>query len=230
MTSRVNITLSKSIYPEDIEALLKTLSKAGFFSQGLLIGSWVMPIYRELYHIHYVLKTFDIDFAVEAISAKNPKRVNLEKIFIDSGYVVVTDYETGLRKFSKGGFEVEFLIHRHGGRDTPTKNINHLDITATPLPFIDILFRFPIIVSFVDYETRVPCPESLFIHKLIVAQRRTNNAKRGNDFDQCRILTTILDEQMLRKIMISMKLGRKTQGNIITSCTTIGFPPRLLGL
>jgi len=156
--------------------------------------------------------------------------VNLEKIFIDSGYVVVTDYETGLRKFSKGGFEVEFLIHRRGGRDTQTKNINHLDITATPLPFIDILFRFPIIVSFVDHETRVPCPESLFIHKLIVAQRRTNNAKRENDFDQCRILTTILDRQMLRKIMMSMKLGRKTKGNIITSCTAIGFPPHLLDL
>jgi hypothetical protein len=40
----MNITLSKSIYPEDIEALLKALFKTGFFSQGLLIGSWVMPI------------------------------------------------------------------------------------------------------------------------------------------------------------------------------------------
>ncbi|MGA2333128.1 MAG: hypothetical protein ABSG75_15360 [Syntrophales bacterium] len=68
----MSITLSKSIYPKDIEALLKTLFKNGFFSQGLLIGSWVMPIYRELFHVHYVLKTFDIDFAVETISSTNP--------------------------------------------------------------------------------------------------------------------------------------------------------------
>jgi len=226
----MNITLSKSIYPEDVEALLQALSKADFFSQGLLIGSWIMPIYREIFNIHYILKTFDIDFAVETISSKNPKHVNLEKIFIDFGYVVVTDYETGLRKFSKGGFEVEFLIHRRGGRDIPTQNISHLNITATPLPFIDILFLFPISVRFIDYEVRVPCPESLFIHKLIIAQRRTNDAKRENDFAQCRILTNSLDQQMLRKIMVSLKLSGKTQGTIIASCTTIGFPPHLIGL
>jgi len=226
----MNITLSKSIYPEDIETLLQALSKADFFSQGLLIGSWIMPIYREIFNIHYILKTFDIDFAVETISSKKPNHVNLEKIFIDLGYVVVTDYETGLRKFTKGGFEVEFLIHRPGGRDIPMKNISHLNITAMPLPFIDILFLFPISVRFIDYEVRVPCPESLFIHKLIVAQRRTNDAKRENDLAQCRILTTSLDQQMLRKIMVSLKLSRKIQSNIVASCTTIGFPPQLIEL
>ncbi|MCX5842564.1 MAG: GSU2403 family nucleotidyltransferase fold protein [Deltaproteobacteria bacterium] len=226
----MNITLSKSIYPENVEALLQALSKADFFSQGLLIGSWIMPIYREIFNIHYILKTFDIDFAVESISSKKPKHVNLEKIFIDFGYVVVTEYETGLRKFTKGGFEVEFLIHRRGGRDIPMKNISHLNITASPLPFIDILFLFPISVRFIDYEVRVPCPESLFIHKLIVAQRRTNDAKRENDLAQCKILTTSLDQQMLRKIMLSLKLSRKIQSNIVASCTTIDFPPQLIEL
>jgi hypothetical protein len=32
MTPRINITLSESIYPEDIETLLESLFKTGFFS------------------------------------------------------------------------------------------------------------------------------------------------------------------------------------------------------
>lgn len=226
----MNIIMTKSIYPEDVGSLLQALSRADFFSQGLLIGSWIMPIYKKIFNIHYILKTFDIDFAVKTVSSKNSKHVNLENIFIDFGYVVVTDYETGLRKFTKGGFEVEFLINRRGGRDIPMQNVNHLNITAMPLPFIDILFLFPISVRFVDYEVRVPCPESLFIHKLIVAQRRTNDTKRENDFAQCRIITNALDQQVIRKIMSSLKLSRKTKGYIMASCKTIGFPPHLVGL
>ena len=44
----VTRTLNESFFPTEIRALLRTLSEAGFFERSLLIGSWVMPIYREL--------------------------------------------------------------------------------------------------------------------------------------------------------------------------------------
>jgi hypothetical protein len=45
--------LEKVSLPDEITALLRTLSSVGFFERSALIGSWVMPIYHELYNAHY---------------------------------------------------------------------------------------------------------------------------------------------------------------------------------
>lgn len=57
-------TLNESLFPSEIRTLLRTLSEAGFFGRSLLVGSWVMPIYRELYGVSYSLRTLDVDFAI----------------------------------------------------------------------------------------------------------------------------------------------------------------------
>lgn len=44
-------------FPPQIGELLRALSEVGFFDRSLLIGSWVMPLYRELYGVHYLLRT-----------------------------------------------------------------------------------------------------------------------------------------------------------------------------
>src|SRR5512143_3508242 len=54
-------TLNESLFPPEIMTLLRTLSEAGFFERSLLVGSWVMPIYRELYGVSYTLRTLDVD-------------------------------------------------------------------------------------------------------------------------------------------------------------------------
>ena len=221
------LTLSKAPYPDDVETLLKALFGAGFFQSGVLIGSWVMPLYRELFGLQYALKTFDIDFAVEAaVAGRSGGKIDLEKILVDAGYVILTDYDTGLRKFSKGGFEIEFLCHRRGGRDIPKLDLKHWNITAVPLPFIDILFQYPLELSFADYEIRIPCPEALFIHKLIIAQRRTNSTKGENDLAQCRCIAAILEPARLARIMKSFKLSGRTRKQMGVSCEAIHFPPQ----
>jgi len=71
-------TLRTINLPNEITTLLRSLSNVGFFERSALIGSWVMPIYQELYQARYILKTLDIDFAVYAAHpVKSPKFCNL---------------------------------------------------------------------------------------------------------------------------------------------------------
>jgi len=217
------------VLPKEIHALLRSLYQIGFFSHSLLAGSWVFPLYKAVFNIRYALKTFDIDFAIDLISLGSAKPVNMESLFKDLGYIPVIDYATGLRKYSREGFEIEFLVQRKGNRDPDHIPIPRLNVTATPLPFLDILFQSPLIINLADFTIRVPCPEALFIHKLIVAQRRTNSIKKENDLSQCQALIPVLETNKLQKIIRTMKLGPKSKKAILTSCETVHFPPQKLG-
>ena len=155
------------------------LHGADFFSYGLLVGSWVFPVYHEYFGISYVLRTLDLDLAVDATS-KRIKDQNIEELFHKQDYIIITDYETGLRKFTKGGFEIEFLVQRNGRTDHMKAEIKELNISAIPLPFIDILFTMPLDIDLGDYGIVIPCPESMFLHKMIVSQKRPSQSKKMN--------------------------------------------------
>jgi hypothetical protein len=217
------------IFPEEIHGLLRTLYRMGFFSHSLLAGSWIFPLYEAVFNIRYALKTFDIDFAIDLVSLRSAKPANLEKLFKDLGYVRVIDYTSGLRKYSREGFEIEFLVQRKGDREPEHVPISRLNVTATPLPFLDILFESPLLLNLGDLKIKVPCPEALFIHKLIVAQRRRNSLKEENDLSQCRASIPVLETEKLQQVIRSMKLGPKTKKAILISCEMIHFPPQKLG-
>jgi len=108
-------TLSKNLFPAHIHNLLRAMSGVGFFERSLLIGSWVMPMYEELYNAVYVLRTLDIDFAVHVAHLRKHPRTDLEKLIIGLGF---TDFiaAEGIQKFTSGGYEVEFITQRSGGR------------------------------------------------------------------------------------------------------------------
>jgi hypothetical protein len=74
-------------FPPPIGGLLRTLSKVGFFDRSLLIGSWVMPLYQELYGVRHVLRTFDVDFAVHLVHQQKKMRADLERLINDLGFV-----------------------------------------------------------------------------------------------------------------------------------------------
>jgi hypothetical protein len=217
-----------TVFPKNVVEVLRSLSLANFFSQGLLVGSWVMLLYKEIFKIPYTLRTFDIDFALETITPGPQNAVDLEKILADLGYLVITDYQTGLRKFTREGLEVEFLVHRKGGREVPKIEVKHLNVSAQALPHVDILFLFPIVVDFGKYKIRIPSPEALFLHKLIIAQKRKSEAKKENDLAQCKILSSALDFTKISQILKSLKLSEKSRRLMTTSCKAIGFPPQFL--
>jgi superfamily I DNA and RNA helicase len=71
---------NNALFPPPVFELLRTLSSVGFFEESMLIGSWVMPLYREFFDIAYVLRTMDIDFAVR--SAQRLNGAHLPNTFI----------------------------------------------------------------------------------------------------------------------------------------------------
>jgi hypothetical protein len=220
---------NKNIFPSEVRELLQAFYSVGFFDESLLIGSWVMPLYQEAFGIHYVLRTMDIDFAVKFALSERDKKVDLEKVITDLGYIPVI-MQSGIRKFTRESFTVEFIAYRKGGRDDQIVSIRKWNITASPLPFVDLLLGFPFMADFGSFKVRAPLPEAFFVHKLITAQRRLGEGKKDKDLDQCSIIARQLDPDRLDIVVRSLKLSKKTQKALRGSCEAIDFPPQMLRL
>lgn len=215
--------LHKVQFPSPVGRLIRSLSEIGFFDSSLLIGSWVMPIYQELYGAPYVLRTFDVDFAVHIAHPQTKMRADLERIITNLGFV---DYIAagGVRKFTAGGYEVEFIAERRGGREIGVTAIREWNINALPLPFIRILIDHSETAVFDACTIRFPIPEAFFLHKLIIAPRRLTNQKREKDFEQCAALMPVIDDDRLQRVVLSRRFGRVPRRHIAQSCASIGFP------
>ncbi len=153
------------------------MSVVGFFDRSLLVGSWVMPIYHELYGAPYGLRTLDVDFAVHLAHPNKQMRADLESLITSLGFIDYLAAE-GVQKFSAGGYEVEFIVQRPGGREIGALPVRKWNLNALPLPFISILLAFSESASVDGFTIRGPIPEAFFVHKLIVAPRRRSEAKR----------------------------------------------------
>jgi hypothetical protein len=211
------------VFPPDIYGLLQTLSSSGFFERSLLVGSWVMSIYQELYNVDYVLKTLDVDFAVHVAHQFKDNKADLEKLISELGFSDFISAQ-GLQKFTAGGYEIEFVAHRQGGRKDNVVVVKEWNITAQPLPFINILLEFSELAKIDDFFIRFPIPESFFLHKLIIAQKRRSEAKQAKDLDQCKILKEIINHDQLNQIIKSQKMSKETRRCIRSSSEAIEFP------
>jgi hypothetical protein len=216
-------------FPPPISGLLRTLSEVGFFDCSSLIGSWVMPLYQELYRIRYSLRTLDVDFAVHLAHPQKQMRADLERLITNLGFVDFVAAE-GVQKFTAGGYEVEFIAHRPGGREIGALAIREWNINAVPLPFIRILIDFTETAVLENVPIRFPIPEAFFVHKVIVAPQRVTVEKREKDLEQCTALIPALNDERLRQVMKSQRLGRETRRRISQSCAAIDFPLQRLGL
>ena len=213
--------------PREMEQILIVLDKSGFFNDGLLVGSWTFPFYRELFGIEYYLRTDDVDFALGPDVLKKKGGTDIEAALIAEGISSVMDNLTGLQKFLSGTFGIEFLIHRKGGREEIV-TVNKYNIHAQPLPFLDLLFMSPLEIKASQYTVRIPSPEALFLHKLIIAQRRKKESKRIKDLEQCSVLAPHLDPNVLAELVHSYSMSKATVQNIKRSCAAIDIPADFL--
>ena len=220
---------NKDIFPVAVRELLHALYSAGFFEESMLIGSWVMPLYQEEFGINYTLRTLDIDFAVKFVHPDKDKKIDIEKVITDLGYIPVM-MQSGIRRFTRENFTIEFVVQRKGGRDEEVIPIRKWNITAVPLPFVEILLSSPFTADFGKFKVRAPLPEAFFVHKLIIAQRRPGESKKDKDLEQCSVIAHQLDFDRLNIVIGSLKLSKKVMKTLIASCDEINFPPQRLGL
>lgn len=220
---------SDDAFPEEVKELLRTLHGVGFFEDSVLVRSWVMSVYGELFGILYPLRTMDIDFGLELVAGGKARRADLEKLLVGLGYLPSTS-QSGVQRFTRAGFTVEFLAHRRGGRDEGALLVRAWNVTAQPLPFLDLLLKNAFWVEYSSFRVRAPWPEAFFIHKLITAQRRPEGSKREKDLEQCMAVAPKLEAERLAAVAGSLRLGKETRAGIRASCVAIGFPPHRLGL
>ena len=206
--------------PEQVKKIFTLLDENHFFEDGLLVGSWAFIFYREIFGIEYVLRTDDIDFAFTPEVLKKRKGADLESAFAAIGFDPVMDILTGLQKFLADTFEIEFLIHRKGAREE-TVSVSKYNVNAQPLPFLDMLFVSPIVVITSKFRVRIPSPEALFLHKLIIAQRRKKEFKREKDLEQCAVLAEHLDSDRLASLVECYRMSKTTEKNVRKSCEAI---------
>jgi len=221
--------LNKLIFPTEVMDLFRVLHGARFFEDSMLIGSWVMPIYQEAFGIPYSLRTLDIDFAVRLAASGGATKVDLEAVITGLGYVPVT-MQSGVRKFTRQNFAIEFISHRKGGSGVEVVEFREWNITAVPLPFVNILLDFPLVVDFGDFRIRAPIPEAYFVQKLMTAQRRPGESKKDKDLEQCSVIAGRIEPGRLTAVVGSLKLSAKSKNALRLSCEAIGFPPQKLGL
>jgi len=222
----MKIVFPQTPFVQPVTDLLRELDRIGFFSQGLLIGSWPMAIYADHFTLAYALATNDIDFAVEnAVKIPAKRRETIPEILDRLGYTPIKDY-SGIETFLHGTFEVEFLTHRRGGEAPPSVVIPPWKVSAQPLPFIDLLFIRPNMVVIEDFNIRIPSPEAYVIHKLIIAQRRTGrdkDAKKEKDLQQCSALVEIIQVEEFQRLMNDYRLSKDTLKAIRFSCAEAGI-------
>ena len=221
--------LPDNIFPPSIHGLLRTISRAGFFDRSVMIGSWVMLVYQELYGVRYALRTMDIDFAVHIAHKQNQLRADLKQLIIGLGF---TDYlaAEGVQKFTGGGYEVEFIGQRSGGRNKGFLSVSEWNVTAIPLPFINILMDFSDIAELDGFTIRFPVPKAYFLHKLIIAQKRQSVAKRGKDIEQCTVIMQVINDERMLQVVQAQRFSKDTRRYIAASCDAIGFPLHRIGL
>ena len=220
---------NKEIFPGRVRELLQALYSAGFFEECMLIGSWVMPIYQEAFGMNYSLRTMDIDFAIKIVHSDRDKKIDIDKIITDLGYLPVV-MQSGIRKFTRENFTIEFIVQRRGGKDDEVVSIKKWNIVAIPLPFVDILLAFPFTADFKDFKVRAPLPEAFFVQKLITASRRRDGSKKDKDLEQCEVMVRHLNADRLRAVAESLKISKKAQKALVSSCEAIDFPLHLLVL
>jgi hypothetical protein len=228
----MKIACSQSPFVEPVDTLLRELSLVGFFNCGLLIGSWPMVVYAQEYGLIYSLRTDDIDLAI-VNAVRKSDGAPLPELLTQLGYEPLTAYPSGVQKYVQDTFEIEFLMHRRGGLAPPSVTIPSWQVAAQPLPFIDILFLRPAEISLKDYVLRIPSPEALLVHKLIIAQRRDGvdkEWKKEKDLQQCTALATIVRYEEVQRILLEKRMSKDVRNGIRTSCreadlnmTALGF-------
>lgn len=220
---------NRGAFPPEVLELLQAFHRAGFFDEAMLVGSWVMPLFQQAFGIPYTLRTLDIDFAVRFAGRERGKAADLESVITDLGYLPVM-MQSGIRKFTRENFSIEFIVHRKGGNDDRVVTVRKWNVTAVPLPFIDILPDFPFLADFGDFQVRAPLPEAYLVQKLLTARRRQVESKKDKDLDQCAVIAGRLDEDRLTQVVRSLKLSVKNSKALREACEALGFPPQRLGL
>lgn len=214
--------MEKKQYDLFIE-ILRRFQKAGLLVNVILIGSWTTVFYKAYFKgferlKRYALVTRDLDLLVDHPNQVKG-RVDIPRLLEDLGFVVAFVGIKGYIHLIHPDLIVEFLTPERGrGVDRPVP-LKNWGMNATALRFLDFLVKDNMTITLEGIKVVLPHPARFAIHKLVVAQRRTNKDKaRKDNMAAVDILNDLIDAGQKDKIRsVYKELSTPWQKKIVTA-------------
>jgi hypothetical protein len=212
--------VDKSQYDICLE-VLKRLDDSGVLSKIILIGSWCLPLYRDLYFCDReisALRTRDIDFLVSRETKFNNK-VDLPVLLEDLGFILDHSFPDGYVKLVHPELIIEFLVPETGRGTSKPYPLPELAMNAQRLRFLGLLESDTITVDFNGLKMTLPHPVNFGVHKMIVSSRRKNIDKKAKDIqvglEVLRLCIDNMDEPKL--VSLFKSISQKQQKRVMKS-------------
>jgi hypothetical protein len=200
--------------------VLRRLESAGIGQHIVLVGSWCTLFYKEYFEgtgYTPLLKTRDIDLLIPDPSRIKIK-VDIAELLKEPGFVVGFTGSQGYIRLEHPELIVEFLVPEKGRSTDKPYPLPQLGINAQALRFLDFLSKHTITVHIKGISITLPHPAYFALHKLIILQRRPDQAKSLKDEEAAqRILHSLIrkgEKKFVRDVFNAMpprqqKLVRK---------------------
>ncbi len=189
----------------DLDPVLKELIAAfdeeGLWEAGLeLVGSWCFKVYQNYFGVEFFpFRTMDIDLAVKLPYRGSKKDIGA--ILKSLGFEERFNAADGTIAYHGGEVMVEFIRARKGsGARSQNPQVAQLGLAPVPVPYLDLLLDNPVTLRLKKVgKVTLPHPAAFFVHKLLIAAARRNQAKREKDYRQAAAVakSVALDEAML---------------------------------
>ena len=179
-----------------LREILQVLSEANVLNDLILIGSWSLLFYREIFlNFEPSIRTTDLDFYVP--NAKSIKtKGNIINTLKDLNYDLVCDILSNKSRFiSPDGFELEFLTKLSRDNLRCIK-IGNTRIYAESLPYVDIFSGNFIEVDFDGIKVKVATPASYILQKLLINEERKEKAEK--------------DINSIKEVLVFVKASQKS--------------------
>ncbi len=197
-----------------IAKILKVFDDNGLWDDGVeLIGSWCFFLYQKHLGVNaFPFRTVDIDFLIP-FPFKSSKKINLRALLEPLGFQTAFNSDGSVYLWSSE-LKIEFLTVEIGRGSESAKEIKPLSLNAIPLRFMNILLKNPILIEEKGIKVSLPNPAAFGLHKLLIAGRRKNPAKRLKDLEQALLtLEVVANEKIINLYKPFPKPWKK---NIIT--------------
>ena len=181
--------------------IIDRLANGGVLTDIVLIGSWVLPIYRAYFHDAPeipVLRTTDVDFLV-GMPPKVRREFDVPAALSELGFEPEWAHQGGYCKYVHPKMEVEFLIPEQGRGAGGSISVDALQVRAQPLRFLSLAYDRSMVVHYRGYAIRAPEPAAFVLLKLLVIPRRRDLSKIEKDAYTARHLGEYLLEDAGRR-------------------------------
>lgn len=204
--------------------VLKRFHKAGILEDIVLIGSWCLYFYKNIFMHSYspTIRTRDIDLLIP-LPAKIRKKVDVPILLEDLGFIVEHALSKGYIRLGHPDLIVEFLVPERGrGSDKPFP-LPKLSLNAQPLRYLDFLAENTIKLKADGLIVNMPHPAAYALHKLLISKKRSKADKAERDIEQALMLLDHLilirsDDEILKRFR---SMHKKWQAKVIMSLKSL---------